>query len=84
MNIRTPDRETKPSRDEAEAALVVLRRWADRASDADIAALEQQLGDVLGLKVRIAHGDKGGTLTLNYATLDQLDMVCQRLSGEII
>lgn len=57
---------------------------ADFSRDADIAALEQQLGDVLGLKVRIAHGDKGGTLTLNYATLDQLDMVCQRLSGEII
>jgi ParB family chromosome partitioning protein len=54
------------------------------SSDADIAALERQLGDVLGLNVRIAHGDKGGTLTLSYSTLDQLDMVCQRLSGEII
>jgi ParB family chromosome partitioning protein len=52
--------------------------------DADIAALEHQLGDVLGLNVRIAHGPKGGTLTLAYSTLDQLDMVCQRLSGERI
>jgi ParB family transcriptional regulator, chromosome partitioning protein len=52
--------------------------------DADIAALERQLGDVLGLHVRIAHGEKGGTLTLGYSTLDQLDMVCQRLSGEVI
>ena len=47
-------------------------------------ALEHQLGDVLGLNVRIAHGPKGGTLTLSYSTLDQLDMVCQRLSGERI
>jgi len=52
--------------------------------NADIAALERQLGDVLGLNVRIAHGGKGGTLTLSYSTLDQLDMVCQRLSGERI
>lgn len=52
--------------------------------NADIAALERQLGDLLGLKVHIAYGAKGGTLTLNYSTLDQLDMVCQRLSGERI
>ena len=52
--------------------------------DADIAALERQLGDLLGLNIRIAYGDKGGTLTLTYSTLDQLDMVCQRLSGERI
>jgi ParB family transcriptional regulator, chromosome partitioning protein len=52
--------------------------------DADIQALERQLGDVLGLAVRIAHGPKGGTLTLGYSTLDQLDLVCQRLSGERI
>jgi len=54
------------------------------APDADIAALERQLGDLLGLTIRIAHTEKGGTLTLTYSTLDQLDMVCQRLSGERI
>ncbi|MBC9034606.1 ParB/RepB/Spo0J family partition protein [Sphingomonas sp. JC676] len=52
--------------------------------DADIAALERQLGDVLGLNVKVSYGPKGGTLTLSYSTLDQLDMVCQRLSGERI
>jgi ParB family chromosome partitioning protein len=54
------------------------------AADSDIAALERQLGDVLGLNVRITFGDKGGSLTLAYSTLDQLDMVCQRLTGEKI
>ena len=54
------------------------------AHDPDIAALESQLADLLGIPVRIAHGEKGGTLTLGYATLDQLDMICQRLSGEIL
>ncbi|WNO54013.1 ParB/RepB/Spo0J family partition protein [Stakelama saccharophila] len=53
-------------------------------ANADIAALEQQLGDVLGLKVSIAHAESGGTLAISYSTLDQLDMVCQRLSGERI
>jgi ParB family transcriptional regulator, chromosome partitioning protein len=52
--------------------------------ETDIAMLERQLGDLLGLKVGIAYKGKGGTVTLAYATLDQLDMICQRLSGEKI
>ena len=52
--------------------------------DADIAALERQLGDAIGLKVKIGHGAKGGTVTLAYSSLDQLDLICQRLSGERI
>jgi len=50
--------------------------------DADIVALERQLADLIGLGVRITYGAKGGTLVVSYSTLDQLDMVCQRLSGE--
>ena len=53
--------------------------------DPDIAALEQHLADILGVKVDIVHGEGGGgTLCLRYSTLDQLDMLCQRLSGERI
>lgn len=53
-----------------------------RAADADIAALERQLGDLIGLKVVVAHGSGGnGTVALHYSSLDQLDMICQRLSG---
>ena len=59
------------------------RKGSDpKIRDADIMALEHQLGDVLGLNVKIAHSAKGGTLTVSYSTLDQLDMVCQRLTGE--
>ncbi|RYD66255.1 MAG: chromosome partitioning protein ParB, partial [Sphingomonadales bacterium] len=53
-------------------------------ANADIVALERQLGDVLGLNVKINFGEKGGALTLAYSTLDQLDMICQRLTGEKI
>ncbi len=55
-----------------------------KGADADIDALERQLGDMLGLKVKIAHRPDGGTVSLSYSTLDQLDMICQRLSGEKI
>jgi ParB family chromosome partitioning protein len=55
-----------------------------RPVDADLAALERQLGDMLGLRVRVAHGRSGGNVTLHYSSLDQLDMICQRLSGEPI
>ena len=54
------------------------------AGNADVAMLERQLRDQLGLKVGITYGPRGGTVTITYATLDQLDMVCQRLSGERI
>jgi len=54
------------------------------AIDADLAALERQLGDILGLKVHVAHKGQGGTASLTYSSLDQLDMICQRLSGEPI
>jgi ParB family chromosome partitioning protein len=55
-----------------------------RGAGADIEALERQLGDMLGLKVKISYRPDGGTVALNYSTLDQLDMICQRLSGEKI
>ena len=55
-----------------------------RPVDADLAALERQLGDMLGVKVKVAHHGAGGTVSLGYSSLDQLDMICQRLSGEPI
>jgi ParB family chromosome partitioning protein len=55
-----------------------------RSVDADLAALERQLGDMLGLNVKVKHAGKGGTVSLAYSSLDQLDMICQRLSGEAI
>ena len=59
-------------------------RAAEKPVDADLAALERQLGDILGLKVQDTHKGQGGHVTLHYSSLDQLDMICQRLSGEPI
>ena len=59
-------------------------RNAANSADSDLEALERQLGDMLGLKVQVAHKGQGGAVTLHYSSLDQLDMICQRLSGEPI
>ena len=59
-------------------------RNAAKAFDADLDALERQLGDILGLKVQVTHKGQGGNVTLHYSSLGQLDMICQRLSGEPI
>ena len=56
----------------------------DPRLDADVASLERHLGDMLGLGVKIVHSGRGGSVTLHYASLDQLDLICQRLSGERI
>ena len=57
---------------------------SERKVDADLAALERQLSDMLGVKVQVVHKGRGGAVTLNYSSLEQLDMICQRLSGEPI
>lgn len=65
-----------------EAAAGKKNNAAPTAADADVMALERQLADVLGLKVQIANKGSAGEITIGYSTLDQLDMLCQRLSGE--
>ena len=50
--------------------------------DPDIMAVERHLSELLGIGVAIQYAGGGnGALTLKFASLDQLDMICQRLSG---
>jgi ParB family transcriptional regulator, chromosome partitioning protein len=55
----------------------------DPAKDADIAAVQRHLEEFLGLSVRIKTDadPRSGAVTIRYRTLDQLDLVCQRLTG---
>ena len=63
------------------------RRKAREAKDpfgqADIVAIQRHLEDFLGLKVTIAADADpvSGAVTIRYKTLDQLDLICQRLTG---
>lgn len=57
----------------------------DGRRDPDIVAVERHLSELLGIGVAIHYAGAGkGALTLKFASLDQLDMICQRLSGESI
>ncbi|MFA7585691.1 MAG: ParB/RepB/Spo0J family partition protein [Novosphingobium sp.] len=59
------------------------RAQRDPADDADIAAVQGHLEEFLGLPVRIAADvdPRSGTVSIRYHTLDQLDLICQRLTG---
>jgi len=58
----------------------------DTGTDADIAAVEKHLQEFLGLTVKIVteRDPRAGTVTIRYKSLDQLDLVCQRLTGGVI
>ena len=59
------------------------RTESHSAATADIAAVQNHLEEFLGLGIRInADADpRSGSVTIRYRTLDQLDLICQRLTG---
>ena len=59
------------------------RKDSGTADAADIAAVQSHLEEFLGLPVRInTDADpRSGSVTIRYRTLDQLDLICQRLTG---
>jgi ParB family chromosome partitioning protein len=50
--------------------------------DPDTVALEQSLSARLGLRVTLNVQGQGGTLTIQYQSLDQLDDVLRRLNSD--
>ncbi|GMM91831.1 ParB/RepB/Spo0J family partition protein [Qipengyuania sp. MTN3-11] len=73
----------KLARGEAKSKPRAPRREGASADDADIAAVQNHLEEFLGLTVRIKSGQppSSGTVTISYRSLDQLDLICQRLTG---
>ncbi len=51
-----------------------------KRKDADTAALENDLSEVLGVAVEIRDAGGAGELRIRYATLEQLDDLCRRLT----
>ncbi len=87
LSVRDTEALVRRSRKGGSAPVASARAVPTGGKDPDIAALEEHLADILGLKVDITHGEGGGAaghLTLRYSTLDQLDMLCLRLTGERI
>lgn len=50
--------------------------------DADTLALERLLAESLGLPVSVDADGIRGKVTIGYVNLDQLDMICRRLTGD--
>ncbi|MEL7199391.1 MAG: ParB/RepB/Spo0J family partition protein [Pseudomonadota bacterium] len=55
----------------------------EQGHDADIQAVQNHLEEFLGLPVSIKSDadPRSGSISIRYSTLDQLDLVCQRLTG---
>lgn len=85
LSVRETERMAKRA-SRPDAAPRRPRATRDPSYSADIAAVEQQLEEMLGLKVSIAADadPSSGAVTIRYKTLDQLDMICQRLTGGAI
>jgi ParB family chromosome partitioning protein len=86
LSVRQAEERARREKVRPGAGIDIARASARNAAsiDPDLAALERQLGDMLGLRVQVVHKGEGGAVTLQYSSLDQLDMICQRLSGEPI
>lgn len=80
LSVREVERLVRRSRKPAGEA---PPRPAHDAGNADIAAVQSHLEDFLGMPVRIAidKSPQKGAVTIRYRTLDQLDLICQRLTG---
>ncbi|MFP4519360.1 MAG: ParB/RepB/Spo0J family partition protein [Oceanicaulis sp.] len=70
----------KLARDAAGRPEQKRRRSAPEPKDADTRALEADLAARLGLDVEIRHAGERGEIRVKYASLEQLDEVCRRLS----
>ena len=75
LNVRQAERLAQQAKGAAQKAPA-----APKEKDADTLALERDLSGLLGLAVNIRFHGKGGSLTINYKTLEQLDDVLHRLS----
>jgi ParB family transcriptional regulator, chromosome partitioning protein len=73
----------KISRRESDAPVQARLALPQTSESADISAVEQHLEEFLGLSVKIKPeaDPRKGAITIRYGTLDQLDLLCQRLTG---
>ena len=85
LSVRDLEREVRRGRsvNVGSGGVRHARPSRDDAGDADIQAVQNHLEEFLGLNVRIqADPDpRSGSVTIRYRTLDQLDLICQRLTG---
>lgn len=80
LNVRQTERLVQNGRKPSARTSAAAAAPSHPAKDPDTVALERDLSALLGLKVTISFQGQGGSLTIHYQTLEQLDDVLQRLS----
>ncbi|MGE8142432.1 ParB/RepB/Spo0J family partition protein [Novosphingobium sp. NPDC080210] len=83
LSVREVEKLARKASGNTSSAPRRARGERDSADLADIAAVQNHLEEFLGLSVRInTDADpRSGAVTIRYRTLDQLDLICQRLTG---
>ena len=81
MSVREVEALVKRLKD-SNALDAVAKKVSQSEKDVDTEALESDLARVLGLKVDIRQGTKGGELRIKYGDLEQLDELCRRLTAK--
>jgi ParB family transcriptional regulator, chromosome partitioning protein len=80
LSVRQAEMLAQETQQEAGAAARPGR--APETKNADAAALERRLSDLLGLQVTVNWSEAGaGDIKIRYRTLDQLEGVCRRLEN---
>ncbi len=79
LNVRQVEAVTREVKQAGKDQTNGAKARARAAKNADTLALEKRLADALGLAVTIDHRERGGTLSIRYRSLEQLDEVVRRL-----
>ncbi len=82
LSVRATERLAKTVEGEKTGGKSKPRKAGGSEKDADTRALEADLAAILRMGVSIEHlaGGESGQVVISYATLDQLDELCNRLS----
>lgn len=80
LNVRQAEKLVQNAKSAPASAKPKKDAEADKGKDTDTLALERDLTALLGLKVSINFQGNGGSLTIHYKTLEQLDDVLHRLN----
>jgi ParB family chromosome partitioning protein len=82
-SVRDTERAARKAQEPAGPQGRKAKAVRDSSDSADIIAVQNHLEEFLGLKVAIQvdADPRCGAVTIRYKTLDQLDLICQRLSG---
>lgn len=84
LSVRETERAARKAQQDGEPSRGKRSRAVRESSEnADIAAMQSHLEEFLGLKVLIQPDAdlRAGSVTIRYKNLDQLDLVCERLTG---